>query len=139
MRKEKIDMENALEQEQEMIVNRLQKKLQRLQQSKNLSQNFNYDSRCESSSDEISTISSTEALHKYEELKKQYENQQSLIVNLRTQIDELTQRIEKIRTNNLTLSNASTDLVGKRFYYSLMKFIRIVSHILTFFVSYYIS
>lgn len=105
-------MENALEQEQEMIVNRLQRKLQRLQQPRPFSQTFGSDSRCESSSEEISNLSSNDASQKYVELKKQYESQQAFIVHLRTQIDELTRRIEQLHLDNLKLSNATGDLVG---------------------------
>jgi hypothetical protein len=105
-------MENALEQEQEMIVNRLQRKLQRLQQPLPYPQSLGSDSRCESSSDEISNLSSNDASQKYVELKKQYESQQAFIGHLRMQIGELTRRIEQLHFDNLKLSNASGDLVS---------------------------
>jgi uncharacterized coiled-coil protein SlyX len=105
-------MENILEQEQEMIVNRLQKKLQRLQHPKTTSPTLNYDSRCESSADEMSITASTDTIQKYMELKKQYEDQKCLIDNLHAQINELTLRIEQLQTDNMTLRNASVGLIN---------------------------
>jgi hypothetical protein len=105
-------MENALEQEQEMIFNRLQKEMDQLRRS-GTSSVFNGDSQFELSSDEFSSIISTENLLDCSELKKQYENKKSLVSQLYTEIEELNRKIDLLRTENLSLRIENPTLVSK--------------------------